>query len=87
MTHQKKIDNFCEDAITKQFEVIGLKYTKAQTQKKNWFSKHTWTEEQEKEFEKWFKTELKKRFRWNKYIINKEYSLWNLDYGWKSSGK
>lgn len=47
----------------------------------HWYEYYTWTEEEQKEYEKWFIEECRKRFRMTKTAAKKEASWWMLRYG------
>jgi len=82
--------------LKKQFEIVGAKFKGIPTEE-DWFLKHEWTDEQEKEFEKFFieylmnnaeaRRELLTFNTKNKTRIKKAFDMWNLNYGWKSKVK
>ena len=79
--------------LTKMCEVVGTDPTVIDFKEKDWFLKHTWTEEQEENFKKWFvnflKTNSKARQQLlehpnaTKKILEKAATEFVFNYGWK----
>ena len=80
-----KIGNTCEECLAEMFRRVGEKYPNPElTANENWFQLRTWTEEEEKDFEKWMYDFLKKRLRWNKATLKREIGMFLLMWGWKT---
>ena len=80
-----KFDKFVQKALDKMFTYVGFSsfdesFTKTHD---DWYNQKTWTEEQSKNFKKWFINEAKKDLKFNKTMIEKEYEWFNLKWGWK----
>lgn len=69
--------------LDKMFEMVGADRDKIDTKKNNWFHKHSWTEEQEKEFIDWTADYLNKKAKQSKKSALKQAQWINLNYGWK----
>ena len=79
---KNKIDKFILEAVQQLFKTIGEKYTPEFVLDKTWFQKKQWDVQQEKKFKKWFISTARKRLGWNKTLSEKEYSWFNLMWGW-----
>lgn len=80
----KKIDNFINKALDKMFAMVGFeKFDEGFTKQDNWYNIKSWSEKDYEEFKKWFYEEAKKELRWSTTIIEKEFSYFNLMWGWK----
>ena len=79
---KNKVDKFILEAVKKMFSTIGEKYTAEFVLDKTWFQKKQWDVQQEKKFKKWFISTARKRLGWNKALSEKEYSWFNLMWGW-----
>ena len=82
-----KYDKFVKKALDKMFTYVGFdsfneEFTK---QHEDWYSQKTWTMEQSADFKKWFITETKKDLKFNKSMAEKEFSWFDLKWGWKVS--
>lgn len=49
-----------------------------------YYSKYTWTKEQEKEWKDWAVAYLRKKLRWSKKLAEMEIMWFNLNYGFKT---
>ena len=76
----------CEMCLTKMFEIVGEEYPNEElTSLEDWYTKRTWTPQQEEGFKKWMDALLKKRHRHlNKHTREKEIAWFNLMWGWKT---
>jgi hypothetical protein len=84
--NKSKIDNFLEKALNKMFQVVGMKkWNKTFTEQPDWYSQKTWTFEQKEEYKKWFLMEIKKDLKLNKRSAEKEWSWFDLMWGWKEN--
>ena len=82
-----KYDKFTKKALDKMFTYVGFEsfneeFTK---QHEDWYQRKTWTVEQSADFKKWFITETKKDLKFNKSMAEKEFSWFDLKWGWKVS--
>ncbi len=72
--------------------VVGADYNNINMKEDNWYFKHMWSEETEKEFKKWFvdylhkikpaQRELYDRSYMKKIDCEKAVDMWMLNYGW-----
>ena len=70
--------------LVKMFKIIGQEYSEDKCKEEGWFTKHTWTAEQEQKFAEWGKKFLKKHMKLNDKCCKKEMSYFILNYGWKT---
>ena len=78
----------CEECMKEMFNRVGEEYPNQKlTKKKNWYLLRTWTKKEENDFREWMKKLLKKRYRWNKYLIEKEIGMFLLNWGWKTKNE
>ena len=79
-------DKTCELCLKEMFRRVGEKYpNKKLTDQKDWFTKRTWPEEEEKDFSKWMDNTLKKRHPYlNKRSRIQEVGMFMLMWGWKT---
>lgn len=87
-----KLPKHVKIVLKKQHEVLGLDFSSFKGEE-GWYSKHTWTKEQEEGFRKWFidylcsnpeaRLEIMAYPTKNKKAIEGTWRWWNLDYGWK----
>ena len=82
-----KYDKFTKKALDKMFTYVGFEgfneeFTK---QHEDWYQRKTWTMEQSADFKKWFITETKKDLKFNKHMAEREFSWFDLKWGWKVS--
>ena len=81
-------DKACEICLKEMFRRVGKKYPdKKFTDQKDWYTKVTWTEEEEEDFRVWMRAFLKKKYRWNKHTLDKEIGMFLLMWGWKTKLK
>ena len=75
------------DLINKMFQIAGhnVTYDDIKDRKDDWYREWTMTVEQSNEWKSWGEAYLKKLFKWNKVICEKEMSWINLSYGLKLS--
>jgi hypothetical protein len=52
---------YLTEVLTKMCDMVGVNVNKIDFKKPQWFWKHTWTKNQEKEFKKWFVNYLYRR--------------------------
>ena len=86
----RSLDNRIEDVFNfcfkEMFLRVGLTYPDEKfTSNKEWFRQRSWTEEQEKDFQKWMVGYLRKKLKWNKKNAEWEVSLFLLSYGWTTN--
>ena len=83
MNNDIKADKFIEIALTRMFQVVGIKYKKSSCKKPNWYLKHTWTQEQSDIYGKWFIDEYCKTFKSSLKTAKTEWMWFFMNYGWK----
>jgi len=80
-----KFDKFLKNALNQMFTAVGFsEFDEEFVKQENWFSKKTWTEEQSKEFKKWFVSECRKELKFTKTMAEKEHAWFDLKWGWKT---
>ena len=82
-----KFDKFVKKALDKMFTYVGFDSFNEQfvSSHNDWYNQKSWTQEQSNDFKKWFLVEAKKDLKFNKTMSEKEYSWFNLKWGWKVS--
>ena len=82
MTDKKRLEIGIE-MINKMFEIAGhaVTYNDIVGRKDAWYQEWTMTTEQREEWIKWGKAYLKKKFRWPKYLVDREMAMFDLMYG------
>ena len=77
-----KFNKICEECLEEMFRRVGLEYpNKELTEQDDWWTKHTWTIEEENEFRDWMKKKLKKhKIR----RVDSEISMFLLMWGWSN---
>jgi len=80
----KKTDVFLSKALDKMFQYVGFeKFDREFSNQEGWYSLRTWTKKQSNEFKDWFIKEYVKTFKAKKQSAEREYSWFNLMWGWK----
>jgi len=78
-----KYDQFFGQAINKMFMSVGFpSFDEEFSKQDKWYTLRTWTETQESEFRAWFLKKAQTDLNWSKRTAEKEYSYFNLMYGW-----
>lgn len=87
LSRQEKIDLFIQDVINKMFEISGhsITFNDIKDRKDEWYTEWTMTVEQNDEWKEWGISELKKRFKYNKLLAEREMSMISLMWGLKFS--
>jgi type IV secretory pathway component VirB8 len=79
----KTYDEAVEECLIQMFTRVGEYYpNKKLTNQKDWYTKRSWTEEEQEDFSKWMEKYLKKHFKWNKRMIGNEVGMFLLNWGW-----
>jgi uncharacterized protein (DUF608 family) len=76
-----------KELIDKMFELAGhdLKFEDVEGRKDNWFQQHTMTEAQNAEWRDWGIKFIMKKYRYNKYLADREIRMLDLYCGLKIS--
>lgn len=83
---RNKIEKFIEKALDKMFQSVGFEKSDKQfMEQPDWYAQRTWTEEQEEKYKTWFIKQWKKDFKANAHDAEKNFSWFNLMWGWKSA--
>jgi hypothetical protein len=87
LTATEKRELFLQNIINKMFEIAGHKitYDDIKDRKDDWYSQWTMTTEQNDEWKKWGIAEIKKQFRYNTIIAEREMGMISLMWGLKFS--
>jgi hypothetical protein len=87
LTPTEKRDLFLQNLINKMFDIAGhqITYDDIKDRKDDWYSQWTMTTEQNDEWKKWGITEIKKQFRYNTKIAEREMGMISLMWGLKFS--
>ena len=83
---EKKLDKFVPKVLDRMFRKVGFKkFDKSfvEKYKEDWYTRKTWTQEQEDEFHKYFVDTAIKDLGVPKDWAEKEFQWFNLNYGWK----
>jgi hypothetical protein len=81
-------DKFLEKAIDKMFKAVGFEhFDKEFTKQEKWYTLRQWTSQEENEFKNWFISTAQKELRWSKKTSEKEFSYFNLMYGWATKSE
>ena len=83
MSKQEKTDMAIEHLINKMFEIAGhdVTFEDIKGRKDNWFQDWTMTMEQSEQWKSYGVDYLRKLFRWNKAMAEKEMMWMNLQWG------
>ena len=82
---QEKINKVMDLCFEEMFSRVGEKYpNKELTDKPDWYTLHSWTDEQQNDFKKWMVSFLTKEMRWIKKTAEKEAGFFILNYGWST---
>lgn len=84
----KKLEEFLQHAMDRMFRMVGFdgfdeEFTKAE----NWYTKRSWSEEEEREFRNWFIDGCRKELKLTKKSAEFEASYFLLMWGWSTSKK
>jgi alpha-galactosidase/6-phospho-beta-glucosidase family protein len=87
LSKEQKRDIFIENVINKMFEIAGydVTYNDIKDRKDNWYTQWTMTMEQNEEWQKWGVAEIKKQFKYNTLIAEREMGMISLMWGLKFS--
>lgn len=87
LTIQEKKDIFIVDVINKMFEIAGhsITFNDIKDRKDDWYTQWTMSVEQNDEWKQWGISEIKKRFRYNKKLAEREMAMISLMWGLKFS--
>ena len=87
LTKQEKEKQLVVDLINKMFEIAGhqVTYDDVKDRKDDWYAQWTMTMEQNEEWKKWGIAEIKKQFRYNTKIAEREMGMISLMWGLKFS--
>ncbi len=81
----QKTEAFLRRAIEAMFKAVGLDApSESFTQQDGWYTKHEWTDQQRADFRKWFVANARRDMGWTKTAADKEFSYFDLMWGWKS---
>jgi hypothetical protein len=87
LSREEKSKIFVVDVINKMFEIAGhnVTYDDIKNRKDNWFQEWTMTYEQGEQLKQWGIIEIKKRFKFNQHLAEREIGMINLMWGLKYS--
>jgi hypothetical protein len=87
LTTTEKRDLFLQNVINKMFEIAGhqITYDDVKDRKDAWYAEWTMTTEQNEEWKKWGIAEIKKQFKYNTLIAEREMGMISLMWGLKFS--
>ena len=85
LTKEQKSERALIDIINQMFVIAGhnVTYDDIKGRKDNWFSECTMTEAQNKEWKDWGVAYIRKVFKTNKILAEKEMLWFNLQWGLK----
>ena len=78
---------FLKELIDKMFEIAGhpLKFEDVEGRKDYWFQEYTMTEAQDEEWRNWGIKYIMKKYRYNKYLAERQMGMLSLYCGLKIS--
>ncbi|MFZ9302391.1 MAG: hypothetical protein ACO239_03410 [Sediminibacterium sp.] len=87
LTREEKQKLFVENVINKMFEIAGhdVTYDDVKDRQDNWYAQWTMTMEQNEEWQKWGIAEIRKQFKFNKILAEREMGMVSLMWGLKFS--
>jgi hypothetical protein len=87
LTLEEKKNIFVIDIINKMFEIAGhnVTYDDIKDRKDDWYTQWTMTMAQNDELKEWGVAEIRKRFRYNKKLAEREMAMIILQWGLKFS--
>lgn len=87
LTTKEKQEKIVIDLINKMFEIAGhsVTFDDVKDRKDEWYTDWTMTMEQNEKWKEWGVSEIRKRFRYNKIVAEKEMAMVALAYGLKFS--
>jgi hypothetical protein len=85
LTLEEKKNIFVIDIINKMFEIAGhdVTYDDIKDRKDDWYTQWTMTMTQNDEWKEWGIVEIRKRFRYNKKLAEREMAMIILQWGLK----
>lgn len=84
MNNRLATQDFLDKSFDKLFQAVGFEsWDKEFTKRDDWYTQKTWTAEQSNEYKKWFLAEAKKELKLKKTQAEKEWTWFNLMWGWK----
>lgn len=79
----KKSEKEVHKYLKEMFKRVGEEYPNPFTEQDDWYTKKSWTEEEQDNFRDWLKKEMKKdNKRWSEKIIKSEVAFFLLMWGW-----
>ncbi len=85
MTTDTKVNKFMERAFKKMFKAVEAPFSWEFCKKSNWYQRYVWTFEESATFKKWFVVEYMKTFKSPKRVAEKEWEMFFLNWGWKTT--
>lgn len=87
LTVEEKKEKAIIDLINKMFEIAGhsVTFDDVKGREDDWYTDWTMTMEQNEKWKEWGVSEIRKRFRYNKIVAEKEMGMVALAYGLKFS--
>lgn len=80
----EKIGSFFKKALDVMFRAVGFSgFDEDFAKQKDWYSRREWSAQQREDFRKWFVVNAKKDLRWPKRVAEKEFSFFDLMWGWR----
>ena len=87
LSTKQKQEQFVVDIINKMFEIAGhdVTYDDVKDRQDNWYAQWTMTMKQNEEWQKWGIAEIRKQFKFNKILAEREMGMITLMWGLKFS--
>lgn len=78
-------DKQLDEVLSKMFEAVGkeFKSIKKSCSTNEWYMKYSWTEKEEKEFDKWLKFYLIKNLHMSSLLANQKSKMFCFMWGWR----
>jgi hypothetical protein len=75
-------DALIDKLVGKEYEMLGMKYTREKCKMKDWYTQHTWSAKQQEAWKQWMITTLRD-MKWTKRDATKAADYLVLMYGWR----
>ena len=66
---------------------VGMEYSEEYCKQEDWYKEHSWTQEEEADFQQWMIACLRKRLRWTKNTAMQETTWFLMRFGWSWKSK
>lgn len=86
MERMNERDSVFDAAMDQMFKEVGFKgFDREFVKQDEWYTKRTWTENQERAFKDWLVNECRTKMKWSKKIAETEAAYFLLMWGWSTA--